>query len=494
MNRSLRIGTAVSAAALAGILAGCAGAQQQRQSIFGSKVDHDNIGLATKAQLALAAKDHAAAIGFAERAVQHSPNDAGFRAVLGNCYFAAGRFASAETAFRDALALHSQQPQVVLKLALTQIALGKNGQAMAHLQAARHHLEPADYGLAVALAGYPADAVAVLTQAARAPEADARVRQNLALAHALSGEWTLARTIAAQDLAPDQVGPRIQQWMVMAKPANAATQVAALTGVTPAADPGQPARLALRVQQPEQQLARAESVAVPPRPTPVVAAPAATAPAVPAYVPPPPPPVAAAEAPDDIREELAQLPRSVAPQVPTIAQAIEAPNFAAEPQPEAEPRPQPQLTRALFEASPAPVLHPAAAPVAKLPTRFEKRREIGNFVAISDKVRKAAARKASAPRRANGRANAVVQLGAYSSPRSVAAAWEQIAGRYGAVNGYTPVSARFTGPKGTVYRLSVKGFASAAEAQQLCSALQRKGKSCFVRRVAGDSPVQFAAR
>ena len=105
---------------------------------------------------------------------------------------------------------------------------------------------PSDYGLALALAGRPADAIAVLNSAARQTGADARVRQNLALAYAFAGDWTQARTIAAQDVPADKLDARIQQWMQMAKPAHASDQVAALTGVTPAAsDPGQPVRLAL---------------------------------------------------------------------------------------------------------------------------------------------------------------------------------------------------------------------------------------------------------
>ena len=79
------------------------------------------------------------------------------------------------------------------------------------------------------------------------------------------GDWTAARTVAAQDVPADQVDARIQQWMSFAKPARASDQVAALTGVTPAAsDPGQPVRLALAPQA--SRMAAAE---------PVVAAPAA---------------------------------------------------------------------------------------------------------------------------------------------------------------------------------------------------------------------------
>ena len=56
------------------------------------------------------------------------------------------------------------------------------------------------------------------------------------------------------------------------------------------------------------------------------------------------------------------------------------------------------------------------------------------------------------------------------------------------------MSARFDGPKGTVYRLSLKGFASDRDARLLCESLRQSGGSCFVRNVAGDAPVQFAWR
>ena len=54
--------------------------------------------------------------------------------------------------------------------------------------------------------------------------------------------------------------------------------------------------------------------------------------------------------------------------------------------------------------------------------------------------------------------------------------------------------ARFDGPKGTVWRLSVHGFGNQQEAIARCQSLRGKGGSCFVRSIAGDSPVQFASR
>src|SRR5262249_7794869 len=133
------------------------------------------------------------------------------------------------------------------KLALVETALGKKDEAVAFLQAGRDVLDASNFGLALALAGRPGEAIPVLEAAAREPGADATVRQNLALAHGLAGDWAEARTIAAQDVPGNKLDARIQQWMELAAPKKPSDQVAALVGVTPAeADHGQPVRLALR--------------------------------------------------------------------------------------------------------------------------------------------------------------------------------------------------------------------------------------------------------
>ena len=244
MTNPNRLGAKLAAASLIALATACAGpgtGGPRSASIFGDKVDTANIGLATKAQLALAANDIATAIPLAERAVERSPNDAGFRALLGNCYLAAGRFTSAEAAYRDSLSLVANQPQLILKLALVMTALGKSGEAIRMLAEAQSVIDPADLGLALTLAGDPQSALQVLDPAARATSADSRTRQNLALAHAFAGNWEQARLIAAQDIPADQVDARMTQWMALAKPARASDQVAAFIGVTPVAgDPGQP--------------------------------------------------------------------------------------------------------------------------------------------------------------------------------------------------------------------------------------------------------------
>ena len=454
MDRQRCIATALSTVAFAAVLSGCAAGQQHRESIFGSKVDHENIGLATRAQAALASEQYGTAIDLAERAVANTPNDAGFRALLGNCYFASGRFASAEQAFSDSLALIPAQADLTLKLALVQIAQGKNDQALATLDSARGMLDAADYGLAVALAGRSGDAVAVLDDAARMTGADSRVRQNLALAYGLSGDWEMARAVAAQDVPADQLDSRIQQWMAMATPTQASDQVAALTGVRPSADPGQPMQLALKNVPDRERYAQL----VVPQTAPKVPVPAT------AEVPATPPPALPVTAPT------AQASEAAAPVMAAAAHSLIEPAVTSQPAVSAEA--------------------PASVVVAELPTHFDAPVEPAKYVSISDAVRGAAEEAHGA----TGRSNSVVQLGAYSSPERVAAAWNILAKRYPALAKYTPMRARFDGPNGTVWRLSIRGFASQDEAMSKCDSLQSKGGQCFVRRVAGDAPVQMASR
>ena len=438
---SLRFGTAVSALALTTMLAGCAGPSFKSASHVNSAKANMAYGL--RAQMALESGDFTSAIDLAEKAVEASPSDATVRGLLANAYFAGGRFASAEAAYGDTLALSPAQPQVALKHALTQIAQGKNAEALSGLESARYFLDAADYGLAVALAGQPAEAIAVLEPAARAQGADSRVRQNLALAYALSGDWTAARTIAAQDLAPDQVDARVQQWMALAKPVRASDQVAALVGITPAAvDPGQPVRIALNKDAATYAVASAPAAA---------SEPAAVAEVVPAFEEP-----VAAPAPQQVAE--------------------------AAPAPAVEPPSNNQVIAAAAAMSPeAPAAFAAMsssfAPAAKPAAGHKKR---------------ASARPAAA--KASGDSKAVVQLGAYSSAERVSVAWDRLTKKYPALANYSPMRARFDGPKGTVWRLSIRGFDSQRDAIQKCQSLRGRGGSCFVRSTNGDSPVQFASR
>jgi Flp pilus assembly protein TadD len=432
------------------MIAGCAAHQARVGSAAHvTKVD-ENAGLATRALVALNSNNAPLAIDLAERAVAKSPTDAPVRALLGNAYFAGGRFRSAEGAYRDALTLDPIQPQVALKLALVQIAQGKNAEAVAFLNEARGVLDPSDYGLALALAGRPMQAIAVLDPAARQPGADATVRQNLALAHALAGDWDEARVIASQDVPGSQLDGRIHQWMQLASPKHPSDQVAALVGVTPAAvDAGQPVQLALNKADPSQAIASAAPVAKAPlAKAPVVVASAAAVPFAPS-----------------VNQAVPMAPAHV-----TLAAVPPAP-------------PPPRTTMATLASA-------AVAEAKTVLTSFMPH----NAPAAKPPKARAVAAASHRPAVRDGKSPTVVQLGAYGSPERVLAAWNGAAHKYGALKAYMPMSARFASPKGTFYRLSVRGFSGFGEANALCVSIKRKGGTCFVRNFAGDAPVQYASR
>jgi len=441
MTKPLRFGTTLTAIAMISVVSGCANPSSRTRSasIFGGKVDTSNIGLATRAQAALLANDNATAISLGERAVEASPKDAGFRALLGNIYFTSGRFASAESAYRDSISLLPGQPSIVLKLALVQIAQGKRDEALALLEAARGALDTSDHGLALALAGRPNEAIVMLEPAAREAGADSRVRQNLALAYAFAGDWTAARTVASQDVPADQLDARIQHWMVLAKPAKASDQVAALIGVTPAVDPGQPVRLALKDTD-----ARMAALVPVTQPEP---APAMT------------PEVAPEPAPQPVETAMA------------------------------EPQPEPPAAPVVeYSAPPAPVATVQLAPpkpAARAPRAASARK-------ASAPLARPAFRRAALPLAKS--INTVVQLAAYDSRAYVGDGWNRMARRHASLRAYSPVIAQFNSSRGLVYRLSVRGFASPSEAKDLCQSLKRAGANCFVRSVAGDAPVRIASR
>lgn len=459
MNQPFRFSSAASLFLLGSMIAGCAAPDTRLGSAthFGGKANVDT-GLATRALAALNSNNVPMAIELAERAVAKTPKDAGFRALLGSAYFAAGRFHSAEAAYRDSLTLYPDQPQIVLKLALVQIAQGKGNAAVSLLNQNRGELNASDYGLALALAGQPGEAIAILEPAARATDADATVRQNLALAHALAGDWSEARTIASQDVPSNQLDARMHQWMQLASPQHPSDQVAALVGVKPAAvDAGQPVQLALNFE--DTRLAEAAS----PKPAPLKLAEPTTAAK---------PPIQIAEA---VRAgDLSVHPSIVPTVVPTAAPSFSPAPLAQQAASESRPTIASLAATAVTSAKAmlTSVLHsgPAAKPVKPR---------------LAVNVR---------PQQHSGESLAVVQLGAYQSSQHVLAAWNGTAGKYPALKAYLPMSARFATPKGTFYRLSVRGFSSVSQATALCTTLHRQGGACFVRRLNGDSPVSYALR
>ncbi|MGN7999788.1 SPOR domain-containing protein [Sphingomonas sp. 22176] len=217
---------------------------------------------ARSAQKALAAHKAAAAVAHAEQAVANDPQRGDYRTLLGQSYLLVGRFTSAAQALRDALALNPEDGRAALNLALASIGTGDWGGARTLLQAHAARIPAADLGLATALAGDPNAALEILAPAVRAPDATARTRQNFALVLALAGRWGEAKTVAAMDVAPDQLNARMLQWASFARPANAYDQVAAVLGVQAVQDGGQPVALALAKQP--------DFAAVTPAPTPTI--------------------------------------------------------------------------------------------------------------------------------------------------------------------------------------------------------------------------------
>ncbi|HEV2567537.1 SPOR domain-containing protein [Sphingomonas sp.] len=219
---------------------------------------------AQQAERALAKNKLGAAVEAAEAAVAASPQDARYRMLLGRAYLAAGRYQSASASFADAIALDESRGGAALSLALTRIGLGDQARARDILERHGSVIPAGDCGLALALAGDTAQGVQVLEAEVRGGAADAKTRQNLALAYALAGRWPEAKLMASYDLDPVTLSQRIMEWSRFTREQQASAQVASLLGVAPGADPGQPQRLAL-APQPKVQLAE---VAPPPPPPP----------------------------------------------------------------------------------------------------------------------------------------------------------------------------------------------------------------------------------
>jgi D-alanyl-D-alanine carboxypeptidase len=184
--------------------------------------------------------------------------------------------------------------------------------------------------------------------------------------------------------------------------------------------------------------------------------------------------------------EPVQAPAFAAPVVEPIAvAAVEAPASAPTPAPEVQPEPKPAASALLAAAAIAPE---APAAFAAMTSSFAPKAE-----PASAPEKPAPVRRASAPK-PSGDSKAVVQLGAYSSAERVSVAWSQLMQKYPALANFSPLRARFAGPKGTVWRLSIRGFDNQQEAISRCQLLKSRGGSCFVRSTAGDSPVQVASR
>ena len=401
----------------------------------------------SKAQSALAKGEAAKAVTHAEAAVQAEPRNASYRAMLGAAYLESGRFQSAATSFGDALDLGDTDPRTVLSYALAQTAMGNNKAAVVALRENENNIDGADLGLALALAGDADRGVEVLGNALRAGQNSAKLRQNLAYAYALQGNWRGARVMAAEDVPADQLDERISQWARMGKPEDYQMRVATLLNVTPTYDAGQPTYLALGNHP-----AHAEMVAE-----------------------------AAAESP---MQEAAPA---------TFAEAQPAAVAAPAAKPAAKP-----AAPARVAAAPAKIRYVSNPVIQQINTDYDERRASAkkrpsNRLAARSSQR----RMASTADKATD--THLVQLGSFSSRKSAENAWSIYQKRYPNLKGHDMVITQANVAGKTYFRVAAAGFGKNGAAA-MCGQVKASGQGCLAYAGstglpgATDKVVRVAAR
>ena len=409
---------------------------------------------AAQARAALEAGKVSKAVGLAEAAVAGSPRDAGYRALLGQAYLNDGRFASATSALNEAMELGATDSNTIIAMTLAQIAQGRNADAVALLQQHRDTVPASDIGLALALADDNEGAIYVLTEAARAPGAGARTRQNLALAFALSGRWAQARILASQDLSAAKLEARMAEWSKLAEQPNAQIRVASLIGTKAQQDAGMPVRLALG-NFGETQMAAAE---------PAVELASADPAPVEAYAPPPP---VLADAGSAIRSVELPMPERTADGIVPVTEL---------------PQPKPAGEVILADAAPYRAA-PRVAGEGRIRPAQQQALELATVL-----VPKAMGFDSKKP------AGWAVQLGAYDSLGIAREKWGSLKKRNGMLASF-PASSHAATVKGrTFYRLTVNGLATRADATSLCNQLKAHGQTCFIRAMSGGESIQWASK
>jgi D-alanyl-D-alanine carboxypeptidase len=458
MNRKVLMNLAVSGFVLSAVT-GCSGMGKMANAAPSTgPVPASASKSADKAREALEAGKVSKAVTLAEAAVAAAPRDAGFRALLGQAYLNDGRFASATSALGEAMELGAKDSNTVIAMTLALIAQGKNTQATDLLKRNFDVVPASDMGLALALAGDTNSAIYVLTEAARQPGADARTRQNLALAFALDGRWAQARVLASQDLSIAKIEARMAEWAKLAEQNDSRVRIASMLGTTAREDAGMPVRLALSNFS-GTEMAAAEA--------PVEVASADPAP-IAAYAPPPPAaePVALADASSTIRTVELPMPQRDENGVVPVTEL-----------------PQPK---------PAPVIMAAAAPYRAAPRIAGEQKKLRpaqkEAIELARKITpKVLGFDAKKP------AGWAVQLGAYDSLGIAKEKWGVLKRKNGVLAAY-PASSHSASVNGrTFYRLTVNGLASRADAAKLCGDLKAKGQTCFVRQMGGNETIQWAS-
>lgn len=420
---------------------------------------------AVEAEAARLAGQLAAAIELSEQSVTIDPTDIGARKTLAQSYFAAGRFRAAAEAFEDLLAMEPDADNHVFGAALT--ALANNDRAKARALLGRLELDPAraaDVGLAYVLLGEHERGQALLEATVRSGESTARTRQNLALAQAMSGDWTAARLTASIDLAPPAVEERVGQWVALAAAADAAARTTKLMRISPAStDAGRPVHLAwVAAPAADVQVADASAPGFTTdiAETPIVAEPSIEMAAVTLDIPiatPKAPKTQVAVAVAEAVPAEASVPAPVASIAVPPARLVRANTLNVAPRDpviRAEPAPQPVT---MSESVPAKSeTKPVAEPVvAEAPTP----------VALPEP----------------GSGNWLVQLGSYDRKEWVAENWRVLKSEADMLSAYRPIRSKTDVDGRTYFRLSVGRFDNAEDARTLCEALKAEKVGCFVR-------------
>lgn len=465
MKRDVILKMAASSMVFATMLTGCGPFGGGSVASISSKpaTAKDAAKYAEKAEKAMAKGDVDEAIAFAERSVAGFGSDPETRALLGQAYLAAGRMASAERSFQDAMELGKTDARTILSLSLAQLGQGKADKARTLVVANRQYIPSADYGLALALTGDSKSAIEVLEQAIRESSATGRTRQNLGLAYALDGRWKEAKLMAVQDVAPAAVNDRVMEWAQMARPGAYQMRVATLLNVTPVAnDPGQPVQLALQsVYAPANLAASAEGdysqeVASFDRNTPL--------PAI------GPAPTGAGDV-DFLAAENNVKVASVT--VPASNASGNAPANAL-------------VSKTQFPAK-------SAAPSTKFVVDSDKRKPariaaVQTTASAKPVLQKTAYQPAAKAAGSSGGTH-LVQLGAFSSPEGAKRAWGILSAQNADLNSFEYASSRINVKGRTLYRLAAIGFGNQRTAEAMCAGIKAKGGNCIVRHATGVNKV-----
>jgi Flp pilus assembly protein TadD len=205
-----------------------------------------------QADAARQAGDFDSAIPLYGRALQDRPDGAAAKIGLGQSYLSAGLPAEAAAAFRDVLARRESDPAARRGLAMALVAMGQPSLAEHQLEAAvaadprdyrtlnaygvmldmlgRHAAAQAryregiqiapnfialrsNYGLSLTISGQAPEAIELLLPLVNSSAADGRIRQNLAFAYAMNGDFENCLKISRKDLDEASAQRQLQYFM-----------------------------------------------------------------------------------------------------------------------------------------------------------------------------------------------------------------------------------------------------------------------------------------